>query len=63
MSEKCKFCERDVDKVNEFGACPDCESLLNSPQLLEVEGQMMTDYERFRAQLEVEKWPFLPSPS
>jgi hypothetical protein len=30
---------------------------------LEVEGQMMTDYERFRAQLEVEKWPFLPSPS
>jgi hypothetical protein len=55
MAEKCKFCDRDVDEVNEFGACPDCESLLYSPQLLEVEDQMMTDYERFRAQLEVEK--------
>jgi hypothetical protein len=54
MTEKCKFCDRGVDEVNEFGACLDCEGLLNSPQLLEVEDQMMTDYERFRAQLEVQ---------
>lgn len=50
MNERCKFCGRDdVGEINEFGACKGCDKVLRSPQMIAIEQEMMTDYEKFRA--------------